>query len=60
MISTVTNDRCYEFRGLEEDFNRVKDDVKFNMTVGNGSIFFVIDKGEVYMFDEKNKTWIKL
>ncbi len=55
MISTISNDRCFEFRGLEEDFNRIKDDAEFNARVGNGSIFLLIDKSIVYMYDETNK-----
>lgn len=55
MISTISNDRCFEFRGLEEDFNRIKDDAEFNSRVGNGSIFLLLDKSIVYMYDETNK-----
>lgn len=60
MISTVTNDRCYEFRGLRADFENIKNDRKFALTVGNGSIFFIIDESVVYMFDEANKVWIEV
>lgn len=60
MISTVTNDRCYEFRGLRADFENIKNDRKFNLTVGNGSIFFIIDESVVYMFDEANKIWVEV
>lgn len=60
MISTISNDRCFEFRGLEEDFNRIKDDAKFNSRVGNGSIFLLMDKSIVYIYDETNKKWVLL
>lgn len=60
MISTVTSDRCYEFRGLRSDFEKVKNDQKFALTIGNGSIFFIIDESVVYMFDEANKAWIEV
>lgn len=60
MISVVTNDKCYEFRGLRADFDEVKENPKFNKQVGNGSIFFIIDESVVYMFDEKNQKWIEL
>ena len=60
MISTISNDRCFEFRGLEEDFNRIKDDAEFNARVGNGSIFLLMDKSIVYMYDETNKKWVLL
>ena len=60
MISTISNDRCFEFRGLEEDFNRIKDNAEFNSRVGNGSIFLLMDKSIVYMYDETNKKWVLL
>lgn len=55
MISTISNDKCFEFRGLAKDFEKIKNDADFNKRVGNGSIFFLIDKSVVYMFDETNK-----
>lgn len=60
MISTVTNDKCYEFRGTSSDFNSIKNNAEFNAKVGNGSIFFVMDDVEVYMFDEEASEWVKL
>ena len=55
MISTISNDRCFEFRGLEEDFNRIKDDAEFNSRIRNSSILLLMDKNIVYMYNETNK-----
>lgn len=52
MISTVTNDRCYEFRGLSTDIKPTD--------CGNGSIFFEINTEKVFMFNAENKTWVEL
>lgn len=44
MITSVTNDRCYEYRGLSSD-------TKPTVGVGNGSVFFEIDTSKVFMFN---------
>ncbi len=49
MITTV-GEKTYEFRGLSTDDKPTKG-------VGNGSIFFEMDTGKVYMYDEQNKEW---
>jgi len=53
MISTVTNERLYEYRGLSTDSKPIE-------RVGNGSIFLEMDTCKVFMFDEDSKTWIEL
>lgn len=53
MVSTVTNDNCFEFRGLSTDKKPTKG-------IGNGSIFLEMDTGKVFMFNETNRTWILL
>lgn len=60
MITAVTNDKCYEFRGMRADFEEIKEDEKFNKGVGNGSIFFIIDESVVYMFNEADQVWVEL
>lgn len=53
MISSVTNDRCYEFRGLSSDKKPIGG-------VGNGSIFLEIDTCRVFCFNEASSTWVEL
>ena len=51
---TVVDESTYEFRGLSTDKKPVNDNV------GNGSMFFEIDTGKVFLFDKKNKIWREL
>lgn len=60
MITSVPNDKCYEFRGLEADFEAKKNDEEFLKSVGNGSIFFIIDRSIAYIFDEEAQTWYQI
>lgn len=57
MISTVTNDRCLELRGLSTDEKPTK---WFDSPIGNGSVFLEIDTGKVFIFDEENQEWVEL
>ena len=43
-----------EFRGLSSDTKPTDDSIQ------NGSVFVEMDTGDVYMYDEENKTWHKL
>lgn len=52
MISVVTNERCFEFRGLSTDTKPV------NSHIGNGSTFLEIDTLKVFFFDEENQEWV--
>lgn len=54
MVTTVTNDKCYEFRGLSTDTKPTN--------CSNGSIFLEMDTGNVYVFNAATTpgTWIKL
>lgn len=54
MITTVTNEKCLEFRGLSTDEKPI------NKYIGNGSIFLEIDTGKVFIFDEENQEWVEL
>ena len=63
MISTVTNDKCYEFRGLSTDEKPVNWDANGKLTgkrVGNGSVFIACDTKQIFMFDEEHNVWIEL
>lgn len=52
MISVVYS-TTLEIRGLSSDKKPVE-------KIPNGSVFFEMDTGKVFMFDEKNKKWIQL
>lgn len=54
MITSVTNDKCFEFRGLSTD-NKPTDP-----KVGNGSVFLEIDTGKVFIFNEEAAAWVEL
>lgn len=54
MISVVTNERCFEFRGLSTDTKPI------NSLIGNGSTFFEIDTCKVFMFNEEKQKWVEL
>lgn len=60
MITYVTNDNCFELRGLEADAKDLPADgkMKDGTILGNGSYFFAMDSLNVYFFDEKNHKWI--
>lgn len=53
MISTVTNDKCFDFRGLSTD------DKPINENVGNGSSFIEMDTGKIFFFDEDGQEWVE-
>lgn len=50
MVTTVTNDRCFRFRGLSTDDKPTEN-------VGNGSTFLEIDTSDIYIFDEESESW---
>lgn len=60
MISYVTNDNCFELRGLKADVKDLPKDgiLKDGTVLGNGSYFFAMDSLEVYFYDQANKKWI--
>lgn len=52
MITSVTNDNCFEFRGLSTDtkplgYNLTNRNVNF--IISNGSVFIEMDTGDVFM-----------
>lgn len=61
MISFVKRGDAYnvqimEIYGLSTDEKPMYDES--GMAVPNASIFYEIDKGQVYMFSSQTKTWI--
>lgn len=53
MITNV-NQKTYDLRGLSTDTKPV------NNLIGNGSTYFEMDTGDVFIYDEQHKTWIKV
>ena len=52
MITVVTNDNCFEFRGLSTDIkpigsNAINSNVKY--PISNGSVFFEMDTSKAFM-----------
>lgn len=43
---------CAEFKGLSTD-------TKPTDNVPNGSTFYEMNTGKIFMFDEENETWIE-
>lgn len=54
MVSSVTNDRCHEYRGLSTD------EKPGIAQCRNGSVFLEMDTGRVFVFDEQNEAWVEL
>lgn len=61
MITFVTNDDCFELRGVQADVKNLPKDGKMEdgTIIGNGSYFFAMDTLTVYFYDAKNKRWIE-
>ena len=59
MITTITNDNCFEFRGLSTDTKPIKV-TKGGTIIGNGSIFLEMDTTKVFMYNEAAEEWIEL
>ena len=54
MITTVTNDTCYEFRGLSTDTKPIGkglSNANVDYFISNGSVFFEMDTSNCYMFN---------
>ena len=54
MITSAYRDNCYEFRGLSTDIKPLEE------KVSNGSVFFEIDTGKVFMLERASDTWVEL
>ena len=53
MVSVKQQGNVYEFRGLKADMDKLNPDI-----IKNGSSFYCMDTGEVYMYDESTKKWL--
>ena len=65
MISTVTNQNLFEFRGLSTDTKPIGNNCankNADYLISNGSSYFEMDTSEVYMLSITNNvgTWVKL
>lgn len=69
MITVVTNDSCFEFRGLSSDIKPIGNNAKnnnVNYPISNGSVFFEMDTSAAYMLslkmenDEVIGTWLEI
>ena len=58
MISSVTNDHCFDLRGLSTDTPKPTE--WGGVSIGNGSTFFEIDTGKLYIFDADGATWVEV
>ena len=69
MITVVTNDSCFEFRGLSSDVKPIGNNAKnknVNYPISNGSIFFEMDTSTAYMLSLQMEnqeiigTWLEI
>lgn len=59
MIATISH--AYIEKGEEKylyDFRGLSTDTKPEKPGSNGSTFFEMDTGDLYVYDEDNETWI--
>ena len=56
MISVAKTYDTMSFKGLSTDTKPTED--YGNEAIKNGSTFYEIDTGDLYMYDEENHTWI--
>lgn len=54
MITSVSNQKCFQFMGLSTDTKPT------DHWVGNGSTFFEIDTAKAFVYDEENTTWVEV
>lgn len=60
MITPSTSEKCYELRGTHDDFVEAKENPEWLKQIGNGTVFFEMDTGDVYMYNESEHTWVLL
>lgn len=58
MITTATNDNCYEFRGLSSDTKPIEK-TPSGAKISNGAIFVEMDTCKVFFYDAANKQWLE-
>ena len=56
MISVTELGNVYDLRGLSTDTKPTET----NSNITNGSTFFEMDTGDVYIFNKAGNAWIKL
>lgn len=52
---TPNNDKTIQLNGKESELSQAT--VENFPTLGNGSAYFCIDTGNVYIYDEADKKW---
>lgn len=69
MITVVTNDNCFEFRGLSSDIKPIGNNAtnkNVNYPISNGSVFFEMDTSKAFMLsltvenDAVTGTWLEI
>lgn len=69
MVTVVTNDNCFEFRGLSTDIKPIGNNAKnynVNYPISNGSVFFEMDTSKAFMLsisvenDTVTGTWLEI
>ena len=66
MISVVTNDNCFEFRGLSTDTKPIGNNANVNYPISNGSVFFEMDTSKAFMLSLSSDgeavtgTWLEI
>lgn len=52
-MQTALNEHTYQFMGLSSDTKPI------DCQIGNGSKFIEMDTSDIYMYDRKNRKWLK-
>lgn len=65
MISSIPNQKSYEFRGLSTDTKPIGNNCEngnLDYAISNGSIFLEMDTGKVFLLkiEDNQGTWIEL
>lgn len=58
MVTVVTNDSCFEFRGLSTDVKPIGSNAQnknVNYPISNGSVFFEMDTSTAFMLSLTTK-----
>lgn len=57
MLTWVTGDKVQEIRGLSTDTKPIE---VVDGIIPNGTVFFEMDTGKVFLFDFDNKKWLEI
>ena len=55
MVTTLTNDKVYNFFGLSTDTKPTN--IENGKKIGNGSTYVELDTSKRFIFDEENNIW---